>query len=435
MGPPRGGGEDVGGLGGRMSKLVREDPSVVEALRRLEGMALERDGLDAQVKALAAMEAQVRGMEGLVAASGDAGGGGGADFRSDVDFVKGMAELEAGNLEVAGRHFQGALARFRMTADGSGAVDVQGAANARLMLAQVRLAQGAAARALAVADAAVEDFAVAVPALGGGGGDGAANRAESLRLLDGTLEGMMRASTRGGEALHKAVDGLLGELSARVVRCEALLSLAEEAAPSGDSSQRHQHQQLHGARALEDAEACVMLMGKLPPGPEAGRVWMLLGSAARACGQLEKADTALGEAVKALMRERNGALAVCALHVRAAVAAALEDPEMGGWGVEGQKHLTFAALVAKRFGLEQLEEETLRMVEADPVAAAAAAEDRSRRSAGGATAVTIGVRGNGVGRGDSVPAKMEMPTPARKAIDVPVGEAEEDAYDALDSLD
>jgi len=425
MGPPRGGGEDVGGLGGRMSKSVREDPSVVEALRRLEGMALERDGLDAQVKALAAMEAQVRGMEGLVAASGDAGGGGGADFRADVDFVKGMAALEAGNLAVAGRHFQGALARFRMTADGSGAVDVQGAANARLMLAQTRLAQGAAARALAVADAAVQDFAVAVPALGGGGGDGAANRAEALRLLDGTLEGMMRASTRGGEALHKAVDGLLGELSARVVRCEALLSLAEEAAPPGDSSQ------LHGARALEDAEACVMLMGKLPPGPEAGRVWMLLGSAARACGQLEKADTALGEAVKALMRERNGALAVCALHVRAAVAAALEDPEMGGWGVEGQKHLTFAALVAKRFGLKQLEEETQRMVEADPVAAAAAAEDRSRRSAGDATAVAIGVGGNGVGRSDSALAKVEMPTPARKAIDAP----EEDAYDALDSLD
>ena len=170
-------------------------------------------------------------------------------------------------------------------------------------------------------------------------------------------EPILSAAIRQGIGLpYGCRDGACGSCKSRLLEGRVIhgahqskaLSLAEEAAPSGDSSQRHQHQQLHGARALEDAEACVMLMGKLPPGPEAGRVWMLLGSAARACGQLEKADTALGEAVKALMRERNGALAVCALHVRAAVAAALEDPEMGGWGVEGQKHLTFAALVANQ---------------------------------------------------------------------------------------
>ena len=46
-----------------LSSSVMDDPSVKSALKRPEHMTEERDGLDAQVKALAAMEAHVRGMD------------------------------------------------------------------------------------------------------------------------------------------------------------------------------------------------------------------------------------------------------------------------------------------------------------------------------------------------------------------------------------
>jgi len=424
-----------------LSSSVMDDPSVKSALKRLEHMAEERDGLDAQVKALAAMEAQVRGMElagraatEAAAAASQGGPPQKSNFAVDADFVRGLECLEGGDLVRAGRHFQGALARFRMTADGSGPEDVEGAANARLMLAQTRLAQGAAERAVRVAGDAVEGFAVGVPSCGGTV-DGAENRAAALKLLDGTLEGMMRAFGAGGASLHKAVDGLLGELGSRTVRCEALLSLFESGSGSGAGGGEGEKtkREEYAARALEDGEVMVALMGKLPqqgPGMAAGRVWMLYGSAARACGELDKADAALGESVKAWMREGNGGMAVCALHVRAAVAAEREDPGVKGWGVEGQKHLTYALLVARKFGLSELAEETQRMVDADPVAAAEAAQDKARREAARASVEGAGA-GAGKGAGAGAPGSAIKSSPPLPAVEEPV----DTSYDALDSLD
>ena len=98
--------------------------------------------------------------------------------------------------------------------------------------------------------------------------------------------------------------------------------------------------------------------------------------------------------------------------------------------MEGQKHLTYALLVARKFGLSELAEETQRMVDADPVAAAEAAQDKARREAARASVEGAGA-GAGKGAGAGAPGSAIKSSPPLPAVEEPV----DTSYDALDSLD